>query len=1031
MQLLPGRGCICRGKNWYLQNPNFPFLFFRLTVAVVLKLPEDNSLLEANFISLLSTSVQVVENDEGVVTLILSGTKQALTKALTLIRKKRESIIAEITGVPYEDSIYIKARQMHFKRRMPEGAIKKAIAINGGNKDLYPLCITPDPKDLESIASFTAPTGQNKSSNKTNLSGPPPPPPSPASFSTKPAAVPRGPPRGPPRPPGGPPLPPRGPPLPPSRDSTVPLPPMRMPPFLKNYEVMFRLGCTPGQVKHKMKRDGVDLSNYDTYLAHFGQKFENPPKKKKSRMVTSMNYAEEISPGLKKGFERMKNAGVPNEKIKECMEQAGVNPDLFEVFWPNAVCNTTSGPAPPPLRIAPPPAAAPRPVPRVVPPHLQRYVRMQGMGIPRDAIKNVMTRRGDDPNQWDIYFPPEPQVLQNSTVCDDEKEEIVTHGKKKRGLPKRKRQKPTKAIRPVFIDKLAARRVKKAEFWMDIINRDLDDVLEIDGDEVEYSMATKKDRLNMDGFWYMGHISQPTVLEVQKGVVLYHNAGRKVGTLKIEQILWDRNWGDYRIDFGKSKGNFEINDFMTWKHLHSGEICVWQRYTNTMALRTILWDTDLEFPMLIVSCLQSFLGDKTYVKQKEKKEKKKKDKIGIVNYKTVQDASFALQLYKLSSEERMLDFRDCLLAMDEKRLFDEFHVQQIPQLANFFPTTEELRAVAGLAYESIAKNPVYLWFYTLSTIPNLRQRMENWKFKIEFLENLTHVYNNLSSFEDGARFWSESESLKLMFGLILKLSNFINHNVASRKNAYGFELSSLPRLSRSFLNYLILLCDDKYPKALEFVKEYQDILDARIQHLEFQDVRNDLNEIKNGFRNILRIGAHDRSAFAQDKYVDVMGKFQSYANHRITECDNCLNDVISRYQVLNMAFACSNQEFDILSGPMSAFTYMTEFHQEVKKIVADIQKQKERMASNIRNIEFREQRKLELAERRKKLKEEKEKEKSEELKDKEVDFLTEWRAKSKKKRKINYIEIDEDSDPFNELSELKARLDRSRAQKQV
>merc|ERR1712187_246387 len=102
---------------------------------------------------------------------------------------------------------------------------------------------------------------------------------------------------------------------------------------------------------------------------------------------------------------------------------------------------------------------------------------------PSDAIKNCMIRDGLSPGDWDVYFPPEQQ---NSTICDDEKE--VTHmlsgvNKKKSGLPQRKRQKPTKKIRPVFIDKLANRRVKKAEFWMDLVNRDLDDILEIDVEE--------------------------------------------------------------------------------------------------------------------------------------------------------------------------------------------------------------------------------------------------------------------------------------------------------------------------------------------------------------------------------------------------------------------------------------------------------------------------------------------------------------------------------------------------------------------
>merc|ERR1712150_7538 len=242
-------------------------------------------------------------------------------------------------------------------------------------------------------------------------------------------------------------------------------------------------------------------------------------------------------------------------------------------------------------------------------------------------------------------------------------------------------------------EKLPDKRVKKSSFWMDLVSRDLDDVLEIDAAEIEHTMASSKEKLKMNGFWYLGHISDPTILEVQKGIVIYHNSKKK-GICKMEHILFDRNWGEFRLNFGQSKGQSEIDDFILWNHQKKvGETCVWQRFTNVMAVRNFLWDSDLELPLLVVDLLQSFLGTKTYLMQIEKK-KKVRDRIGIVSGR-LRDTQFALQLYKLNSEERMLEFRDCILQLDENRLFTEFGVQTstIAQLVNFFPTAEELRSV--------------------------------------------------------------------------------------------------------------------------------------------------------------------------------------------------------------------------------------------------------------------------------------------------------------------------------------------------
>jgi len=903
---------------------------------------------------------------------------------------------------------------------------------------------------------------------------------------------------------------------------------IEIPPEFKRYERMFKVGCSIGQVKNKMRMNRVPPHIYDKYFEpredFYGLKKEkndtfdavdeeeeeeeetNTTTNTVSRLATSLDLlAQDLAPHLKTKFFTMKEKGVPASVIKKCMHEAGVNPFLHDVFFgvtpitpppvplaaavsrrpkkPVAIPSSPAVPTGPPvpghllnfatmqkmgiskhviqqkMKIqgvnpseydrflaphAPPPPPTQKPIATPIPPCLQKYKNMLKLGVPAESVMYKMISQGFSQEEFEQHFGARYPIslvgklywsdrpISTSEACADMKGSTVAPKKKKVKLPKRKEFAPSKKMRPVFLERLANRRVQRSEFWMDVVNNNFDDVLEIDTAEIEYSMATGKQKLNMSGFWYLGHISNPTVLEVQKGIVIYHDTeSRGSGNCKMEHILFDRNWGDHRINISQSQGKSEIDDFIMWNHNQTKESCVWQRYTNVMAVRSFLWESDLELPRLIVDLLQSFLGTKTYMLQREKKKKNKKDAIGVVNSRTIGDAQFALRLYKLNSEERMLEFRDCLLALDENRLYSDFGVQTatIPQLVSFFPCQEELRAVSNLEYGDLLKNPVYQFFHILSTIPNLHQRMENWSVKIEFLDRLSFIEKKLVVFDEGARFWTESESLKLMFGLILKLSNFVNHG-SRRGKAFGFHLSTLARLSKDFMNYLIVLADDKYPEALDFVKEFEQLKKDRICDTQFADVRQELDSLKSDLRKSSRISPADQSHHNADKYVELMTKFKTFAAHRVEETEFGCTDIVTRYQQLGIMFAASNEEFSLATGRILAFQQMDSFQNQVKAIMETIAKQKSKMEENMKLLRYQQQRKAEMKQRRTKWGKRRKEAKKEE---KPYDFMAEFKKKQKQRRRrtVKHIDFVEEINPFHEIAEMKIILDQRRADKKV
>jgi len=81
---------------------------------IALKLPEDNDLLTGKSIKKITNvgcSVQVTENAEGVVTLVISGTKNQTDNGLAIIRSMRENCIGKAIGRKFSSTFFCESPQ--------------------------------------------------------------------------------------------------------------------------------------------------------------------------------------------------------------------------------------------------------------------------------------------------------------------------------------------------------------------------------------------------------------------------------------------------------------------------------------------------------------------------------------------------------------------------------------------------------------------------------------------------------------------------------------------------------------------------------------------------------------------------------------------------------------------------------------------------------------------------------------------------------------------------------------------------------
>ena len=97
-----------------------------------------------------------------------------------------------------------------------------------------------------------------------------------------------------------------------------------------------------------------------------------------------------------------------------------------------------------------------------------------------------------------------------------------------------------------------------------------------------------------------------------------------------------------------------------------------------------------------------------------------------------------------------------------------------------------------------------LFFFIMKDVNQIKSRVHSWKFMLEFSGNMNRIIQDLTSIELTINaclyhsdlyeifFLRDSHSLKVMFGLILRIGQHLNNDLA-----YGFRLSTLKKVSDS------------------------------------------------------------------------------------------------------------------------------------------------------------------------------------------------------------------------------------------
>jgi len=207
---------------------------------------------------------------------------------------------------------------------------------------------------------------------------------------------------------------------------------------------------------------------------------------------------------------------------------------------------------------------------------------------------------------------------------------------------------------------------------------------------------------------------------------------------------------------------------------------------------------------------------------------KKESKVKVVKIipdQKSQNIEMFLKNNKMKSEE----IKKAVIQLDGKFLND----LTLKFLIDNCPTAEEIATL----HEYLEKEPDHTklriseqFIFELSSIPNLKERLEAVRFQMQFNIELNDIRRSIESLKNATSQVKNSDKFAKVMEIILNVGNFLNSSRANAQ-AIGFKLNSLLILSdlktvdnkSNLLEFLVEKIYFKFPDLVSFEKELSSV----------------------------------------------------------------------------------------------------------------------------------------------------------------------------------------------------------------
>ncbi|KAJ6227113.1 protein diaphanous [Anaeramoeba flamelloides] len=298
-------------------------------------------------------------------------------------------------------------------------------------------------------------------------------------------------------------------------------------------------------------------------------------------------------------------------------------------------------------------------------------------------------------------------------------------------------------------------------------------------------------------------------------------------------------------------------------------------------------------------------------------EKKKKVSLKKDTSKTIKTNQSIISGKKISNVEIILrklkknekEIVKSILELDENVLNED----SIRSILTQLPTDEENTTIREYKGDFSKLSLAEKYFKELLIVENVEKRLKTYGFNLSFQETIDSIEPQIRYLERASIDLKESENLKTVIQIILKLGNLMNGG-SFRGGAIGFNLEILPKLkdtkstqdrSLNLMNFFAKILTEKYPKTLKILETIP--LYEKAANIDLPMLTASINNIEKSFNDIEKEIQYfeekdDSERLKQDFYLKKMKPFLIKAKknfERISETlkysINCFETTIEHF----------------------------------------------------------------------------------------------------------------------------------------
>ncbi|XP_070818281.1 protein diaphanous homolog 1 [Chaetodon trifascialis] len=150
----------------------------------------------------------------------------------------------------------------------------------------------------------------------------------------------------------------------------------------------------------------------------------------------------------------------------------------------------------------------------------------------------------------------------------------------------------------------------------------------------------------------------------------------------------------------------------------------------------------------------------------------------------------------------------------------------VQNLIKQLPPEDQLLSLGEMKdeYDDLAESEQF--GVVMSSVKNLKKRLESILFKLQFEEQLNNIKPDVVSVTAACEELMKSQTFSKLLEIILLVGNFMNSGSRNGK-AFGFSISYLCKLrdtksadlKQTLLHFLAEVCQEQYPDVMSFVDE--------------------------------------------------------------------------------------------------------------------------------------------------------------------------------------------------------------------